>query len=114
MEMPSCSRSSSDIAHAKKDCRVATVEQQQLEYLEFYYCAVGKGWLCKTCANFSGLSSPGVPYIAKACIFGDHHLQKNTESNLEFERHKEAIKNKVLTLFLANAQTFGKCSLKLV
>ena len=37
MEMLSCSSSSSDMAHAKKDCRVATIEQQQLEHPEFYF-----------------------------------------------------------------------------
>ena len=51
--MPSCSSSPSNIVHAKKDCRVATVEQQQLEQLEFYYCVVGKGWFYKTCVSFS-------------------------------------------------------------
>ena len=61
-EMPSCSSSSSDISHAKKDLRVATVKQQQLAHPAFYYCVVEKGWLCKTCISFSGISSPGVHY----------------------------------------------------
>ena len=92
MKMPTCSFSCSDMTYAKKDCRVATVEQQQLEHSEFYYCIVEKGWFCKTCVSFSGISSRGVPYITKAGIFGDYCLQRST-GHLESEHHKEVVKN---------------------
>ena len=110
--MPSCTSSSSDMAHAMKDRRVATAEQQQLEHPKFYYGVVRKGWFCKTCVSFPGISSPGVPYITKAGMFGDHRSRRST-GHLESERHKEAAKNKVTTLLLANAQTFGKYPVKL-
>ena len=80
--MPSCSSSSSDMAHAKKDRRVAS------------YCrATTPRAPGKTCASFSWISSPGVPYITKAGIFGDHCSRRST-GHLESQRHKEAVKNK--------------------
>ena len=91
--MPSCFSLSSEVAHAKKDCRVATVEQQQLQCPEFCYCVVEKGYFCKTCVSVSGIGSPGAPYITKAGIVVDHHSQRST-GHLEPKRHKEAIKNK--------------------
>ena len=51
-EMLSCSSLSSDMAHVKKDRRVAIFKEQQLEHLEFYYCVVEKGWFCKTYVSF--------------------------------------------------------------
>ena len=104
MEMSSCSSSFSDMAHAKKDHSVATIGKQQLEHLEFYGCVVGKGLFCKTCASFSGISSPGVPYITKAVIFGDHHLRGST-CHLESVRHNGAVKN-----LLANAKHLENAS----
>ena len=81
------------MAHAKKDLRVLTIKQQQLEHPEFYYCVVGKSWFCKICISFSRISSPGIPYITEAGIFGDHHSQRSTV-HLESEHQKEAFKNK--------------------
>ena len=83
----SCSSSSSDMAHAKKDRRVAIVEQQQLERPVFYYCIVEKGLFCKNCVIFSERSSPGVPYVTKAGIFGNHRSRGNM-GHLESERPK--------------------------
>ena len=51
-EMLSCSSLSSDMAHVKKDRRVAIVKEQQLVHLEFYYCVVEKGCFCKTYVSF--------------------------------------------------------------
>ena len=63
--MPYCSSSSSDTAHAEKYHRVATVEQQQLEHPEFIIVLLERELFCKICVSFSGISSPGVLYIAK-------------------------------------------------
>lgn len=66
MEVLSGSSSSSDIAHEKKDSRVATIEQQPARVPKILLlCVVGKGWFCKTCVSLSGISLPGVPYITK-------------------------------------------------
>ena len=100
-EIP-CLSSSSEMAHAKKDCRVATIKQYWLEHPEFYYCVVEKVWFCKTCVSFSGISSSGVLYIIKVGIFVDHRFRKN--SHLESEGHKEAFKKKQSYDTLAHKQ----------
>lgn len=86
-------KSSSNMAHVEKDCRVASIKKQWLEYLGFHYCVVAKGWFCKNCVSFSGVISPGVPYITKTGIFGDHCSRRST-GELESECYKEAIENK--------------------
>lgn len=91
-EIPPCSSSSYDVAHAKNNRKEATVKQQQLEQPEFYYF-VGKGWFYKTCFRFSGISLPGVPCITKAGIYGGSHTGGST-GHLESKCHKEAIKSK--------------------
>ena len=100
----SASTSSSSSSNARNDLRTVSIEQQQQQLPDFYYCVVGKGWFCRTCTSFSGISTPGVPYVTTAGIFGDHRSRRSA-GHLQTERHKEAAKNKQSYAVLARRRT---------
>ena len=78
-----------------------------------FITVVGQGWFCKTCVSFSGIS---MEYHTLPKLV--HLMTTNCEErlviwNLSVTRKLSETK-KVKTLLLANAQMFGKCSVKLV
>ena len=86
------------------DLRVTSLERYQNKFPDFYYCIVRKGWYCKTCISFSGITGGKVPFITAPATFGEHPTRR-VKKHLTSERHVNSAKNKAAYDALSRKRT---------
>ena len=80
---------------SSQDLRKGSREEEERSHLQFYFNSCEDGWYCKICSTFAPHVMIATLFVNTAGTFGDHPT-RNANRNLQTQRCKDAISNKLV------------------